>query len=457
MLESDPHVIQQSRRDARNVRLLHVLRIVIRADSDPSRQALFANLMQSRLWVRFAFWLHHHLRSTWADTIVIGSYGLVSFLGVAPPRRRGARLLAVAQHANARRQVDRVCAWVGASGCDLVRIGTGALLEASTLGAVALLVRHGRAGEVLRVARAIERRHGLLVACRAIRVIAWYGRARTMMRRQRPGALLVSSDSNPEELAFLGAARALDIPQIYISHAYPTPLSPPLDFTLSIMEGEAAVEARRRKGPLRGAVLLAGVEGDSAPIDVDRFRRPQPVIGIFTPKAVAWPTMVSIVEDCRRHFQARQIVIRWHPSMLEPPHLADWVPDRSGIVESPRTAPLGDVARQCDWVVADENSNVHLPVLKLGIPTLAVRNLGVYPPSRADQYGFVANGVVFPAVTSIRDVDGDAFCAFFSEDWARRFEHYDVSYRRPQDAIGAEVRRAVQSLLNGVTPAAPAP
>ena len=38
---------------------------------------------------------------------------------------------------------------------------------------------------------------------------------------------------------------------------------------------------------------------------------------------------------------------------------------------------LADVARTCDWVIADENSNVHLEVLKLGIPTLAIRRLGL--------------------------------------------------------------------------------
>ena len=43
------------------------------------------------------------------------------------------------------------------------------------------------------------------------------------------------------------------------------------------------------------------------------------------------------------------------------------------------SAALPDVARRCDWVIADENSNVHLPVLKLGIPTVVVKGLGLYP------------------------------------------------------------------------------
>jgi hypothetical protein len=328
-----------------------------------------------------------------------------------------------------------------------VRSGLITLVSPAALIRLAVLVWRGRLAQVLRIARAIESRHGLMVSSRAIGAIAWYSRARAILHEDRPDAILVSSDSNPEELGFVGAARALEIPQVFVSHAYPTPFSPPLDFSLSILEGEAAVQARLRKGPVTGQILLAGIEGESVPLDPQRFDRPAPVIGVFTPKAVSWPTLAAIVDDCRRHFRASQVVIRWHPSMLQRPRLADWVADRSGIVESSSAATLGDVARQCDWVIADVNSNVHLPVLKLGIPTVAVRDLGLYPASHADMYGFVANGIVFPPVTSVRDVRPDALRAFFAEGWPRRFERYDVSYLRPGSALGGEVRRAIRALF----------
>lgn len=438
-----------------HVQLLRILRIVIRADSDPARQALFANLMQSRLSVRFAFRLHDILRGTWGETFVIACYGLVAFLSVVPARNRGARVLAIAKYENARRHVDRVMAWVGYAECGLVRTGAGALLAPAAVLALARLLWRGRIAAALRAAHAIEKRHGLMVSCRAIGAIAWYARARRILTDHRPGAILVSSDSNPEELGFVAAARTLRVPQVFVSHAYPTPLSPPLDFSLSILEGEAAVRARERKGPIRGRVLLAGIEGESVPVDATRFCRRNPVIGVFTPKAVAWPTLAAIVDDCRRHFGAREVVIRWHPSMLERPRLVDWVPDRSGIVEASSVVPVGDVARRCDWVIADENSNVHLPVLKLGIPTIAVRNLGPYPASRSDLYGFIANGVVFPPVTSVRDVRAEALRAFFAEGWSRRFERYDVSYLRPSTAIGHEVRQAIVALFEHPAAAAP--
>jgi hypothetical protein len=437
-----------------NVALLRILRLVIHADSDPARQALFAKLVQSRLPVRLVYRFHERLAGTRAAGLLVGCYGLASFLRVAPPAARGARVFALATHANARHHVERVISWIGPAACAWVRTGVRALCTPSGPASVAVLLSKRRTSQVLRIVNTVDRRYGFLVSCRAAGAIAWYSRARAILHRHRPGAVLVSSDSHPEEVGFAAAARALSIPQVFVAHAYPTPLSPPLDFTLSILEGQAAVDARRRKGPIKGRVLLAGVEGDSFPLDVSRFRRPRPVVGIFPPKALSWPTLSGIVDECRTVFGAREILIRWHPSMLETPNLSQLHADLTGIVETPRHASLQSVAERCDWVIGDENSNVHLQVLRLGIPTVAVRHLGVYPENRSDQYGFVSNGIVFPPVTSLRDLDPDAFAAFFSEYWAARFRRHDASYLRPQQAVSGEVRRAVWQLVDPAAAAA---
>ena len=208
------------------------------------------------------------------------------------------------------------------------------------------------------------------------------------------------------------------------------------------------MQARRRKGPIKGEVLLAGLEGESAPLDPRRVERATPVIGIFPPKALSWTTLAAIIDDCRAHFRARQIIIRWHPSMLEAPRLGHRLTDLSGIVEYPWSASFPEIARHCDWVIAADNSNVHLPLLKLGIPTVAVSNLGIYPKSRSDLYGFIEHGIVFPPIESIRDLRADAFAEFFSDCWVSRFKQYDASYLLPQGAIEDDVRRAIQRLLS---------
>jgi len=423
---------------------LRVLRTIIRADSDPARQTLFARVVQSRPAAGFVYRLHGRLRGTFAAPFLPSCFGLASFLRILPPANSRARVLAVASHENAQQQVVRVMSWIGPDECDWIRTGYGPAMISPRR----LLQAWQQAPRVLRLVRRIDARYGFLVACRTAAALAWYARATAVLTSHRPGVVLVSSDANPEEAGVLGAARALGIARVFVSHAYPTPFSPPLDFTLSILEGDAAVDAHRGKGPITGRILLAGIEGDSAPLDAGRFDREEPVIGIFPPKAFSWPTFAAIIDDCRRHFRARRIVVRWHPSMLEPPRLHQVLSDLSGIVESDRSATLSEVARQCDWVVAGENSNVHLPVQKLGVPTVVVKSLGLYTDDRSDLYGFVANGIVFPPLASLRDLRTDALRAFFT-NWPQRFARYDASYLSAHRDVGAEVRQAILTLAAG--------
>jgi len=430
--------------------LLSAVRTVIRADSDPVRQALFANLKESHLQVRLVFAVHEALRNTAVSALLVSSYGLGVFLTVTAPRRRRASLLSVARHANARRQVARIAGWLEPGECEQLDTRLAALPGRAIQSLSELIRSRGSFVRALRVVRRIDQMHGFLVACRTASAIAWYARGKAILRAQRPQAIVVSSDTNPEEVGFTAAARALEIPTIFISHAYPTPFSPPLAFNLSILGGQAEVDARRRRGAITGEVLLVGLEGESISLDATQFERREPVVGIFAPKAVSWERLAAVIADCRQHFLARQIVIRWHPSMLEPPRLSHRLSDMSGIIESPRTANLADVARQCDWVIADENSSVHLPVLKLGIPSIAVKQLGRYPETRTDMYGLVRDRIVPPAVASVRDMRPDALTAFFSNGWVTRFQQYDASYARPQAAIEFEVRAAIERLHHRV-------
>jgi hypothetical protein len=391
--------------------------------------------------------LHRRLGRTWASSLLISCYGLKSFLTMAAPANRRARIVTLAVHANARQQIERLGAWLGPGETGRMRVDAMRLLRPSALAHLAL-IPWGGGLRGLRLIHAVNRRHDFLVSCRAASGLACYVRARSMLDRLSPRAVAVSSDTNPEEIGFTAAARALGIPTVFISHAYPSPFSPPLDFDLSILEGEGAVDARRRLGPIRGDVLLAGIEGESAPLDARRLEKKRPVIGILAPKLVVWPKLAEIVADCRRCFDARQVLIRWHPSMLERPRLDRALAEASNVVETARTDRLGDVVDRCDWAIADANSNVHLPVLKRGVPTVAIQGLDAHLESLADLYGFQANAIIFPPLTSIADLPIPSLVQFFSGSWVERFARCDASYLRPQDVIAREAREAIQRLVD---------
>ena len=56
---------------------------------------------------------------------------------------------------------------------------------------------------------------------------------------------------------------------------------------------------------------------------------------------------------------------------------------------------------------------------------------------------------MYPPVQSIREVEPAALAEFFSGAWPTRFQGYDASYLRSQEAVATEVREAILRLVEG--------
>lgn len=428
--------------------LLLAVRATIRADSDPARQALFRNLTRASLPARLAERVHATLGRSVLSTLMISVYGVWTYLATACDDVRRPVLLTLAVHSNARHQVNRVAAWFRGQTIAQVRLGTRALRPwATILGICSIFGAPRVVFRVLRVLHRINARSTFLVSCRSASTIAGFMRARTMLTDVRPGAVVVSSDTNPDEIAFVAAARGLAIPTVFIAHAYPSPFSPPLRFDLSILEGEAAVDSRRARGAIRGEVVLLGVEGESRPLDPRRFSAARPVIGLCLPKVVDWPILSAVVRDCREAFDAREVLIRWHPSMLELVESPIARASTAGATTTASGESLHDFALRCDWIVADANSNVHLQVLKLGIPTVAVDGLAVMAAGRSDLYGFCAHRILFPPVASLRDLSSATLEEFYGGDWPSRFTRYDAAYLQSASDMAARATDAISRVI----------
>ena len=167
-----------------------MLRTIIRADSDPARQTLFARVIQSRPAAGFVYRLHRRLAGTVAAPLLPSCYGLAAFLRILAPSNPRARVLAVASHENAQQQVGRVMSWVGPDECSWIKTGLSAALASP--GHVRQVWRH--APRVLRLVRRIDARHGFLVSCRTAAALAWYARTMVILRSHGPGVVLVSSE-----------------------------------------------------------------------------------------------------------------------------------------------------------------------------------------------------------------------------------------------------------------------
>lgn len=427
--------------------LFKAVRTTVRADSDPSRVLLFDSLARANRTVRVAVGIHAIFGRSWISTMFVGSYGLRTLLTMKTVGAARPNVLTVAIHANASHQVQRVVHWLPTMTTAAVRFKAVTLFSWSSMSQLIRLVALPRDFvTALRILHRINGRYGFLVSCRVASTLACYSRALVVLQQTGAQAVVVSSDTNPEEVGVAAAARRLDVATVFIAHAHPNAYTPSLDFTLALMEGEAALELRKSRGPVNGTVRLIGIEGPSRELNPLTLRKAAPVVGIFAPKVVSWPSFVEAVMACRR-CGASRILIRWHPSMIGGKMLAAMLPDLTDIFEMPRLGRLTDVARQCDWAVSDENSNVHLQLLKLGVPTVAFTSLGVHPNGHEDAYGFIANGVIPAPVSTIDRAVLRRVEEFYGLGWAQRFTRYDTAYLVDPERIERLARAACERAI----------
>lgn len=435
------------------IELLQTVRDVLRADSDPVRQALIEHVRKSNPVVKSVWQLHHRLGRSHFSSLMVFLFGVKSYVTLAPSSRAAKRALMVTVHENARKQARLIATWIGQESVAWLRLGPRQLLSPSSLGRLLkACFLYGTWMRLYRVVDRLNRREEFLVGCRAASALFCYVRAREILGRIESSGVIVSSDSNPEPLAFARAATALGIPTIFISHAYPTPVSPCLQYTLSILEGEAARQGYEAKGPIRGRVIFCGAEGESEPMQPQKLGKKSPTIGIFAPKVIRWPQFTGLIADCQRLFTPARILIRWHPSMLGESRLTAMLEDMSNVVETNPDLLLQEVVRQCDWVIADENSNVHLGVLKMGVPTVSLRDFSVLPECRSDLYGFVKGRVIPPPVASLNEISMQELTDFFSQDWAQRFGSYDANYLNSPAHLADKAREEILRVLAGNPP-----
>jgi hypothetical protein len=423
--------------------LLAAVRVVVRAESDPTRAVLFDSLASRSRAVRLAHWATQGaLRGRLPAALAVAGYGFVTArVCLAAPQ---APIWALPLFENDRRQIDRVAAWIGAR--RVGRSSSGLRLAALAGRVLGRALLGGWGLRYLRTVQRLCRRYGFLVSCRSATMLASAMVAADALRLSPVRAVLVSSDYNAEAVGLAHAARGSGLVTIYVAHAPTHHLSPALDFTLAILDGEAALSAYRRKGSIRARCLFKGVEGRERPLDPQALTRANPVIGIFLPKEVDWRVFREVVEHVQRAFTPKRVLVRWHPNALERPRLDRMLAGVTGIAACPAGAALDDDARRCDWVIADRNSSVPLSTLKAGVPAVLVQGLAVFPTEQTDLYGLVADGVVPPPCGSLIELEPRTLVRFYGAGWVERFRRHDAAYQCAADTQHV-IRNAVLAAI----------
>ena len=422
-----------------------------RLNRQPHWIELFEDVANRKLGIRAAWKTFEVLRGTLLGDCMVGGLALVSYLRTSLPSSAGqkhttSRIAAVWAYENERREIERVA--------ELLKPGNISVdpVSLSPLGVVSTAsFRSAKNGgitlkgikRVLRIIRRMSKREHFLVICQSASVLGSYARFRRDMELSPPDAILVASGSHPVVQSLVAAAKSCSIPSIYCTHATVAPrgraIVPQADLVL--LDGPAALDACAEVGPIAFQVVYKGLPGGNVPLNLNALRDPNFAVGIFISAPVDQSGLRAAVLWIKKQLQPKHILIRPHPVAMLSPDLTPLVRDVPEVTVM-TGATLDHCIEQCSLVFSG-NSNVHLDVLKAGVPTAFMPRLDT---TVADYYGFVAGRIV-PGFDTEAQINIQAIIDFYSGTWPERFRKFDVAYLEAPEVAAQRVCEGVSNFL----------
>jgi hypothetical protein len=210
------------------------------------------------------------------------------------------------------------------------------------------------------------------------------------LRHYRPRAIIFANDHNDDARALLLAARTCGVPTAYVQHASVSTNFPPLDFDLSLLEGQDALDKYRQCGPVGGRTELVGMPKADAFLGRKNQNPTVQRVGLACNTLDATEAITAVVDHLFQEFPGLTFTFRAHPS------------DRRDFTFLGRRHPqllFSDARRQNvfeflgqqDALIAADTST-HLEATLLNVVSLYYR-FGAHSIAD-DYYGYAARGLV---------------------------------------------------------------
>ncbi len=216
--------------------------------------------------------------------------------------------------------------------------------------------------------------------------IGLYEIAFRYLSKYQPRCLVLANDHSEKQRALLNAAQRLNIPVVYIQHASITDFMPPLDFDLSLLEGQASLDKYRDLGRIKGQVKLVGMPKFDNYV---QFRKPtQKVqsIGCCTNLLDNQKDIETVIQQLSIRFPKCQISFRPHPNDKR-----DFILPNT-VQVSTRAETSFDFLQRQDVLIAG-TSSIHLEAILLNINSIYFEITQLEEELR-DAYGYVRNGMI---------------------------------------------------------------
>lgn len=393
---------------------------IARKDRSDLRRFFFERLLEVNGMARLAFKAYERpsLRGIISHALVLRP--LVSVISARIDIPPNATLISVYNTRNEHRALAGLRAPASARGWVSYRWSVIGFLEGLSWLA-GRLWKFNKARQAYRVSRRLVRKGGFLVGGRQAEFLLLYSYFYERFGKQgvRGKEFASSTESNPEVIAPLLAARRLGAETTYVDHGF-------LDKDLGIFFHDRLVlscealwnriEARVLP-PLRPSIDWARPRSESLGLRVPDFSRIRHV-GIVGSLAMSRDKYLRVVSDCLAEFPSALISVKPHPNPVITGSFYRKLPRQERVRILPATDDLLKAAQSWDFAIAG-GTCAHLELLQAGIPTVYVDIDGY----ERDPKGFVDSGIL-PEARSASQIARLMPETYGNPGWSERFTRF---------------------------------
>ncbi|HEY4651356.1 MAG TPA: hypothetical protein VIG72_08065 [Pontibacter sp.] len=208
------------------------------------------------------------------------------------------------------------------------------------------------------------------------------------LRKYKPQTIVFANDHNADARAMLLAARTAGIKTAYIQHASVSPIFPPLQFDMSLLEGQDALDKYKSCGPVEGRVELVGMPKADAYVPFRNKNQQVQTIGIGCNLMDDTTEIENLLHQLHTDFPTINFILRPHPRDTR--NFRSIAGQRISISDS-RTIATFEYLRQID-VQLSGNSGIHLEAVLLNVWSIFYN---MHPQENLqDYYGYIQHGLI---------------------------------------------------------------
>lgn len=218
------------------------------------------------------------------------------------------------------------------------------------------------------------------------------------LRLFKPKTIIFSNDHILWTRILRLAAKDAGIPTIYIQHASVTDLFPKLEFDLSLLDGQDALQKYLKKG-IEGKYELVGMPKFDKYFNNINRKKYVETVGICTN---ILDDEIQIEQLCiclRNSFRKLKIYLRPHPRDNRSSFYNELIKNYQCIISNSNEENSFEFLKNVDAIIANESS-IHLEAVLMNVyPVYVLMN-----DSKKDHYGYIRNGLVTDVFEDVKDV-----------------------------------------------------